>query len=621
MRRQKGALMVVTPLLMVLIVMLGVMALDGARLMSLQKELQSQANAAATAAAGGVQACGGAGQAAMVNAATVAAKAQGFDEAASSMAVRTGVVEADGAKVLSFKPEDNYLLTNGVSVHIERQEPISRLLPESVFGTVNLTADAAARKEVYATFYTESFTAQLSTAGSPLLEPIFQYVLGDNQLNLRALSLEQLAATVGDLEDIVGYIAEETHLGLDEVLGSEVPAYVVVGALKAVDGLAYDAAGLLDDIIATPGIDTNVKLQDVVGVLGESAVDSGARVPLLEVVSSLIFNLAQQPPLNGVIELNLDGLTGALGLDENIKLELALEIDNTPKPVVAPARMMEGEDGLEWMGTVTGADIRLRLDILLDLGGAAFTPLRLRVPIELSTGATRAKLVGARCAAGTQNEVGFDFEVERSALTLSTMKGDGYNGIEVLLLGAEEPPDDICFPAIADWACPVEREGVNWNYKYSGLLGEDYGDCCYPPIEACGRGLLDVQIDSSPVTGRSVVSTPLYFDDLPLNQFDAQTKEVRGDTGDVLASSVNGLLEGIEVTHASLACLPLGDALNFTLDVLRPAINGVLEPLSQYLIGPLLQTLGVDLATAQVHVIAADQPAVELLEYCGPDGC
>ena len=49
--RQRGALTVITPLLMLLVILLGVMALDGARLFSLRKEMQSQVNAAATAAA------------------------------------------------------------------------------------------------------------------------------------------------------------------------------------------------------------------------------------------------------------------------------------------------------------------------------------------------------------------------------------------------------------------------------------------------------------------------------------------------------------------------------------------------------------------------------------------
>ena len=43
--RQRGALTVITPLLMLLVILLGVMALDGARLFSLRKEMQSQVNA------------------------------------------------------------------------------------------------------------------------------------------------------------------------------------------------------------------------------------------------------------------------------------------------------------------------------------------------------------------------------------------------------------------------------------------------------------------------------------------------------------------------------------------------------------------------------------------------
>ena len=39
--RQRGALTVITPLLMLLVILLGAMALDGARLFSLRKEMQS----------------------------------------------------------------------------------------------------------------------------------------------------------------------------------------------------------------------------------------------------------------------------------------------------------------------------------------------------------------------------------------------------------------------------------------------------------------------------------------------------------------------------------------------------------------------------------------------------
>ena len=59
MNRQRGALTFIVPLIMVTIVLFGTLAIDGARLYSLRQEMQSQVNAAATAAADAAQACGG----------------------------------------------------------------------------------------------------------------------------------------------------------------------------------------------------------------------------------------------------------------------------------------------------------------------------------------------------------------------------------------------------------------------------------------------------------------------------------------------------------------------------------------------------------------------------------
>ena len=80
-------------------------------------------------------------------------------------------------------------------------------------------------------------------------------------------------------------------------------------------------------------------------------------------------------------------------------------------------------------------------------------------------------------------------------------------------------------------------------------------------------------------------------------------------------------MNGINVESADIACLPLGSLLNLTLDLVRPAVSGVVEPLSEYLLGPLLGSLGISLGEAEVNVIAAEQPAVQLLQYCGPEGC
>ncbi|QJX02500.1 Tad domain-containing protein [Alcanivorax sp. IO_7] len=59
MKKQRGALTFITPMIMVTIILLGALAMDGARLYSLKREMQSIANTAATIAVNDMQTCSG----------------------------------------------------------------------------------------------------------------------------------------------------------------------------------------------------------------------------------------------------------------------------------------------------------------------------------------------------------------------------------------------------------------------------------------------------------------------------------------------------------------------------------------------------------------------------------
>ncbi|WP_194856223.1 pilus assembly protein TadG-related protein [Alloalcanivorax venustensis] len=612
MNRQRGALLFITPIIMIAVILLGVLALDGARLYSLRQEMQSQVNAAATAAADGTQTCGGA-TVSMGNIrarALAAARAQGFDGADDELIVEPGVIESDDNEVLSFRSEEDLMQSNGLVVRVASEEPISALLPSSL-GKVTVSAQTAVKKETFATFYTESYTASIDTNNAILLGAIFEAVLGGNHLSIDAVSLSSLSNTVADLGDIVSYVASRTGLGVDEVLQSEVPAYVVVGALRTAGGLTGGAVKVVDDVLASSGVNTNVQVSEIIRVVGNTGVPEGAGVPVLEVLSSLILNLAETPPLNGIIELDVNPLLGGLGLGDLTSLSLELEIDNAPSVVVAPARIGKTDRGLGWLGQVEGADITIRLDASLQLGDPSFSALTLKLPLELRTGATKATLVEAACGAGSTNAVDYAFEVEKSALQL-------YTDVELIVLGAEEP-QPVCFPGVAEWSCPIPPAD-SFQHQYTGpLTGTRYGDCCYPP-PSCS-GLIDIQVSSSSASGDDIPSGIVEFRDLPLHNFEAQARSVDVGTGDVLGSSVTNLMNGINVESADIACLPLGSLLNLTLNLVRPAVSGVVEPLSEYLLGPLLGSLGISLGEAEVNVIAAEQPAVQLLQYCGPEGC
>ena len=139
--RQRGALTVITPLLMLLVILLGAMALDGARLFSLRKEMQSQVNAAATAAADAAQACGGRmiSLSDMRQRALAAARAQGFEGGDDELIITPGLLEdVDENGGLIFQAADFIDQTNAVLVSYQRDVKISLLLPEDIFGTVSV---------------------------------------------------------------------------------------------------------------------------------------------------------------------------------------------------------------------------------------------------------------------------------------------------------------------------------------------------------------------------------------------------------------------------------------------------------------------------------------------------
>tara|TARA_Y100000991_G_scaffold213536_1_gene199451 strand:+ start:183 stop:686 length:504 start_codon:yes stop_codon:yes gene_type:complete len=159
MKKQRGALTFITPIIMVVIIMLGVLAMDGARLYSVRQEMQSQVNAAATAAAQATQACGSLSfNETASDRAYRGAVQGGFKGEESELDVSIGKVISE-AGVLKFLASDAYQESNAVFVSYKKSEPISALLPSTIFGTVDMSVSAVAKKSVTATFSASAITA------------------------------------------------------------------------------------------------------------------------------------------------------------------------------------------------------------------------------------------------------------------------------------------------------------------------------------------------------------------------------------------------------------------------------------------------------------------------------
>tara|TARA_R110000851_G_scaffold125389_1_gene256247 strand:- start:2178 stop:3923 length:1746 start_codon:yes stop_codon:yes gene_type:complete len=579
--RQRGALTVITPLLMLLVILLGVMALDGARLFSLRKEMQSQVNAAATAAADAAQACGGEFVALqdINDRALIAAQQQGFSGDASALAVQPGVIESDDEKVLSFEPVTDLRRSNGVAVTYEREAPISLLLPESTFGTVTMSVGAAARKELIGTLSAAGSTAVVggTQQTANLLNVLLGAILnGGTPFNIDPTQFSSLAETtvkLGDVLDGVGVGTVEELLSTDVLVGS------LLGALdSAADPLA-GVGGAMDQLIAGAGVET-VKLADVIDIVGSGEIPENSRLPLYDTVMALALNLVEGTLIEGALpdtQINIPGVT---------ETKIELFVGKAPSVVVGPARI--GEDG-EWETRFHAPDVGLTISSDLNI----LNLLTVRLPLAVQAGGGTGELVWARCARGTGSNlvtVGIDVESQAARIATGQIDGSGFlqqEPVELTVLG--DLPGGLTVASITadlDLTVGGGQERVELSYT----LDEDNPSSVFTEGGLSDADFSSLNIDVELLEEEDECS---WFLDCLLD-----------DVGDVLS----GIIEGI-TTLLGLEQL------------IQTTIEGLVEALGTTLIDPLLNAIGISLGTTKVEITGADQNNVQLLEYCGPEGC
>ena len=579
--RQRGALTVITPLLMLLVILLGVMALDGARLFSLRKEMQSQVNAAATAAADAAQACGGEFVALqdINNRALIAAQQQGFSGDASSLVVQPGVIESDDEKVLSFEPVTDLRRSNGVAVTYEREAPISLLLPESTFGTVTMSVGAAARKELIGTLSAAGSTAVVggTQQTANLLNVLLGAILnGGTPFNIDPTQFASLAETTVKLGDVLEGVGVDT---VEELLSTDVLVGNLLGALdSAADPLA-DVGGAMDQLISGVGVET-VKLADVIDIVGSGEIPENSRLPLYDTVMALALNLVEGTLIEGALpdtQINIPGVT---------ETKIELFVGKAPSVVVGPARI--GEDG-EWETRFHAPDVGLTISSDLNI----LNLLTVRLPLAVQAGGGTGELVWARCARGTGSNlvtVGIDVENQAARIATGQIDGSGFlqqEPVELTVLG--DLPGGLTVASITadlDLAVGGGQERVELSYT----LDEDNPSSVFTEGGLSDADFSSLNIDVELLEEEDECS---WFLDCLLD-----------GVGDVLS----GIIEGI-TTLLGLEQL------------IQTTIEGLVEALGTTLIDPLLNAIGISLGTTKVEITGADQNNVQLLEYCGPEGC
>jgi uncharacterized membrane protein len=580
--RQRGALTVITPLLMLLVILLGVMALDGARLFSLRKEMQSQVNAAATAAADAAQACGGefVTLQEINDRALIAAQQQGFSSDSGTLVVQPGVIESDDEKVLSFEPVADLRRSNGVAVTYEREEPISLLLPESTFGTVTMSVGAAARKELIGTLSAAGSTAVVggTQQTANLLNVLLGAILNNGTpFNIDPTQFSSLAETTVKLGDVLAGVGVDS---VEELLSTDVLVGNLLGALDSAADPLDDVGGAMDQLISGAGVET-VKLADVINIVGSTEIPENSRLPLYDTVMALALNLVEGTVIAGALpdtQINIPGVT---------ETQIELFVGKAPSVVVGPARI--GEDG-EWQTRFHAPDVGLTISSDLNV----LNLLTVRLPLAVQAGGGTGELVWARCARGTgSNVVTVGVDVESQTARIATGRINGMGVLE------QEEVDLSVLKNLLPGSITLANITADLDLLVGG--GDERVELSYT---------LDEDNPSAVFTEGGLSSAD--FSNLDINiELLEEEEECSGLLG-CLLTGIGDLLSGIVEGITSLLGLE---------QLIQETIEGLVEALGTSLIDPLLNAIGISLGTTKVEITGADQNNVQLLEYCGPEGC
>ncbi|MDX1755294.1 MAG: hypothetical protein R3175_04465 [Marinobacter sp.] len=583
--QQRGALIFVTPMILVTIALLSVMALDGARIYGVRNDLQNQANAAATAGAEAAQACGGTNVSleTMKSRALAAAQAQGFSGGLEDLNVQFGVLADNPAAPgeLAFQSVDDIAASNTVYVSLSQDEAISRLLPESVLGSVTLSATAAARKEVQAVIGMAGSTAGVNGG---LVGGLLGGVFGDPSYSLDPTSLSSLEDTFVEIDELLAELGVDT---VEDML--PLTADNLAAALREVAGNATPAGELLDDLAGASGI-SGLEIADIVAVVEGAEVPEDSEVELYGLVTTLVLNVAREQQLLNGAPVTLSNL-GAAGLplisaiDED-SLTLNLYVNRAPKYLL-DARARKDMDG-NWASEFYAPDISLELTVAAEilplnlLGLVEFELASLTIPLAIDAGGGTGTLTSALCARGVDNEVEFGLDLDRQVLELVTGSIDPATGdvlpepidTEVgkvsLLLGLATVDPILNLEAELEGSIPGSSEEVILDPKYALYCS---------PIEGCDR--LDHHDPGGSLSGLDLDLTIL---DLSLLQTS---------------------LGGVDITGLATAVEPLITDLLFD----------VTDNLTEDVIGPLLQALGVGVGGISITVSRAEQDQfVQLVE-------
>ncbi|MCH8498276.1 MAG: hypothetical protein LAT63_07350 [Marinobacter sp.] len=608
--RQRGAMLITLPLMLVALFAITIVIVDASRLYGLRKEMQSQVNAAASAGADVTQACVGdsVSLAAIQARALMAAQAQGFTGDASLLDIRGGVFEIDPADSLrvGFRTLTGDALnqSNAVRVSYSQDVPISRLMP-GLLGSLNLSVSAAARKEVVAVLSAAGSTVAIDQGllglllGTILADPGF--ILDPTDIN----SLQAVTVRVGNLLNRLGVndAVDLLPLPLDRFLEA---------VLQDIGGTAAPGGYLVDRVLSGAFGVVDLSVGDILMVVGDSRVPPGSEFPVYDLLMSTIINSIRElgNQTGGILQVGLsssetqallgNALAGLGLLAEAPRIDVGIRVGEAPRVVVGPAR--RGPDG-QWITRFSAPDIGLDAYAQVRLNTGAVTSIintlslgtlqvqvldDLEIPLAVRVGGGQGSLVSARCARGIDNDIALELALQREVASVMTGRVDGPTGnliaqgifsrifdisLREPILGTTLLRADLCVDAALSGVVPGQnlstQVGFNTSEPYPLFCSMDSG---------CERREFD--IPAAPSFGSGVA--------LNLDRF---SLSCGGAISSLLSSVIAALIAPV-----------------------NQLVVGVTEAILLGLLNPLLAALGIELGTLSVAVTSANQQGTQLVE-------
>ncbi len=650
--RQRGAIGLMAALTLVLALLCTLMVIDSGRLYMEKRSLQRIADVAALEAAGRKGTCATGASAASY--ATQSAIRNGFTPGSDG---RTLVATCG---TLSVNTESRRVFTadatQSQAIQVVVSHPVPRSIAAGIAALVDSTSDSpdiqlsatavAASASPLASLTIRSAAMTIDSAKAAVLNPIVGGLLGGT-LNLGVANWQGLVNTDLNLLSYLDRLKLDlniTAVGYTQVLNTTVSvsqlmqsainvldpsgtlnATATIAGLQAIKAAAGATTVLLGDLLAVQGsadiaaLNTSLRLLDLVQGLAQLANDKNGisapvqiNIPGLAQVTTRI-QVIEPPQLSAIGDPGkidpLNPRTGANRIYVRTAQMRALvsinlpvlgtitSLANTAGSVVGSLTpLLNSALNLNLAGVVTSAACALGMSCMvsdikfLDGGTPATGP---KIDLSLSLASADSYITGYTCTSNTIKTL----TVHTDAALVTAKLGQ--------ITSSSAFPASTDPSAVTAMPLPVIDIGTK---LCKTLLGLPLGNSCdtRTPFGAGGIGLSFDTVSQSPLGTAAATNTTFSSPNLP--EINSPPYFLTNTTSVKPSTVLNGVVSGVKVdvykpaTSTTLGNVITGAAtlLNSLTSALDVIVENTLKPLLTSLVDPLLASLGVTLAPADV---------------------